>query len=302
MMRTSSVAGQVSSAHTKVDETGIGLVLGQASVSRGNPDSDQHAIEQLRYAQEQLRQIKLELAERETERKRTAEDRARERKQLEAEVLQISDREQQRIARDLHDGLGQLLSGTVHLANVLQLELAEQALPEAAEALRILELLNLAVSETRTLARGLYPVRPEANGLVAALQELAARTQELFKVGCRLRCGKPVLVADKAVATHLYRIAQEAVANAIKHGHPSQIQITLAATYQRIVLTIRDNGIGLKTEAPGAGRKGMGMRIMQYRAEMIGATLRIEPARSRGLAVICTVSLHPAPARPPGSG
>jgi len=222
-----------------------------------------------------------------------------ERKQLEAEVLQISEREQQRIGRDLHDGLGQLLSGTVHLTNVLQLELAEQALPEAAEALRILELLNQAVSETRSLARGLYPVPKEANGLMSALQDLASRTKELFKISCGFQCRKPVLIADNSVATHLYRIAQEAVANSLKHGRASHIHIVLTATRQRIVLTVRDDGIGLPPAPPV--RRGMGIRIMQYRAGMIGGSLSIQQASPKGMAVVCTVHHHPSsqdPARP----
>lgn len=210
-----------------------------------------------------------------------------ERKQLEAEVLQISEREQQRIARDLHDGLGQLLSGTVHLTNVLQLELAEQALPEAAEALRITELLNQAVIETRSLARGLYPVRPEANGLMVALQDLAARTKERYKTGCEFSCPEPVAVCDNAIATHLYRIAQEAVTNACKHGQATLIQIGLAATSRRIRLRVSDNGVGFA--ATCCARGGMGIPIMQYRAGMIGGCLCIKQGRKRGVQVICTI-------------
>jgi PAS domain S-box-containing protein len=218
------------------------------------------------------------------------------RKQLEAEVLQISEREQQRIARDLHDGLGQLLSGTVHLSAVLQLELAEQALPEAAEALRITDLLNQSVAETRSLARGLYPVTPEANGLMAALEELTGRTRALFHVQCRFDCRKPVLIADSAVATHLYRIGQEAVTNALKHGKASRIRVTLAATSARVILTVRDNGAGFPEPAP-LGR-GMGIGIMQYRADMIGGVLSIDRL-TRGVRVTCTVHRRRAlPANP----
>jgi two-component system CheB/CheR fusion protein len=222
------------------------------------------------------------------------------RKQLEAEVLLISEREQQRIARDLHDGLGQLLSGTVHLANALQLDLAEEALPQAAEALRITELLNEAVSQTRSLARGLYPVRPESNGLMVALQELAGRTKELFKIRCTFKCRKAVQSMDNAVATHLYRIAQEAVANAVKHGRAKEIGLDLQATSRRIVLTVKDDGSGF--DAGGPPSNGMGIRIMQYRAGMIGGALSIQPNPGQGVRVICTVD-RAAPAlirRKPG--
>jgi PAS domain S-box-containing protein len=218
-----------------------------------------------------------------TERKRAAEEHY----QLEAEVLRISEREQQRIAQDLHDGLGQLLTGTVHLANVLQLELAEQALPEAGEALRIIELLNQAVHETRSLARGLYPVRSVANGLSVALEELAVRTRELFKVSCSFRCPRPVRIADNSIATHLYRIAQEAITNALKHGHATHVEISLTASRERLMLNVRDDGSGISEST--AGRKGMGVRIMQYRAGMMGGRLSIENGKCEGTTVVCDV-------------
>ena len=209
------------------------------------------------------------------------------RKQLESEVLQISEREQHRIARDLHDGLGQLLSGTAHLSTVLQQELADQALPEAAEALRVTELLNQAVAETRCLARGLYPVTPEQNGLMVALEELTNRTAALFRVSCRFHCRKPVLFDDCALATHLYRIAQEAITNALKHGKARQIHVSLTARAGRIDLSIRDNGNGLPADAPN--RNGMGIRIMHYRAAMVGGVLAIDSEPDGGVAVVCTV-------------
>jgi PAS domain S-box-containing protein len=210
-----------------------------------------------------------------------------ERKRLEAEVLQVSEREQQRIARDLHDGLGQLLSGTVHLSTALELELAEQALPEAAEALRITELLNRAVADARGLARGLFPVRPEANGLMVALRELADQTRELFGVVCSLQCRRPVLVENNVAATHLYRIAQEAVTNALKHGKARRIQIVLSESKGRTRLAVRDNGSGVVKDL--CSGKGIGIRIMEYRAGMIGGTLAIQPQPKRGISVVCTL-------------
>ncbi len=212
------------------------------------------------------------------------------RKQLEAEVLQISEREQQRIARDLHDGLGQLLSGTVHLSTALQAELAEQTLPEAGEALRITELLHQAVAEARSLARGLYPVRPEADGLEVALDELASRTQQLFDVSCTFRCQAPAGIHDNAMATHLYRIAQEAVTNALRHGKARRLQIGLIAKHPRIRLTVADDGIGFPDGDPTG--KGMGIRIMRYRAGMIGGTLTILKRARVGSRIVCTAP-HP---------
>lgn len=212
------------------------------------------------------------------------------RKQLENEVLQISEREQQRIAQDLHDGLGQLLSGTAHLSTALQVELAEQALPEAAEALRITDLLHEAVSEARSLAHGLYPVRPEPNGLMVALQDLATRTCSLFKVECTLDTKEHVLLQNNAVATHLYRIAQEAISNALKHGKATRLRLRVRATSRRIVLQVRDNGAGFAHAS--LMRKGMGIRIMQYRAAMAGGSLVIRHLAGGGVTVVCTIPVR----------
>jgi PAS domain S-box-containing protein len=215
-----------------------------------------------------------------------------ERKQLEAEVLQISEREQQRIARDLHDSLGQLLSGTVHLARALHLGLAEEALPEAAAAGRIAELLNQAVAEARSLARGLYPVRPELNGLMAALDELATRTREVFKINCSVTCAKPVLIRDNAVATHLYRIAQEAVSNALKHGHAHMVEIMLTTSKAGTALLIVDDGRGFNQQH--RSHNGMGIRIMRYRAAMLGGALSIRRNTGSGVRVTCSVPVRTA--------
>ena len=125
-------------------------------------------------------------------------------------------------------------------------------------------MINEAIVQTRNLARGLHPVEPEQNGLMVALESLAARTKYLFQVRCHFTCRRPVLVEDNTVATHLYRIAQEAVTNAIKHGKPGRIEISLTETPGRINLAVKDDGSGM----PARPRKkaGMGLRIMRYRA------------------------------------
>ena len=147
--------------------------------------------------------------------------------------------------------------------------------------------LDEAIGQTRSLARGLHPVKPEPNGLMSALQELASRTRALFNIGCRFICRQPVLLEDSTTATHLYRIAQEAVTNAIKHGKPGLIQISLTQTPGRINLAVKDNGVGL----PATPRKhrGMGLRIMQYRAGTIGGSLAIQKDAGGGTTVVCSV-------------
>jgi PAS domain S-box-containing protein len=207
--------------------------------------------------------------------------------ELEQELLQISEREHRRIAQDLHDDLGQILTATIHLSTALQKRLAEKALPEAADEARILALLAQALSQTRSMARGLHPVRPEPNALMAALEELAARTEMLFHFPCRFKHGRPVLIEDNNVATHLYRIAQEAVTNAVRHGKPRRIAIRLDQVANRIRVAVTDDGVGLPHPQPK--NAGMGLRIMRYRTGMIGGTLAIRRMRRGGTEVLCSV-------------
>ena len=215
--------------------------------------------------------------------------------ELERELLVVSEREQRRIAQDLHDGLGQVLTGTLYLTSNLQQTLAANSRLEAEPLVRIVGLLSEAIAQTRSLARGLHPVKDEPNGLLVALEELAARTQTIFQVRCRLNCRRPVLVADNPTATHLYRIAQEAVTNAVKHGQPNHIAIALTKSPSRIRLVVTDNGTGISLERPS---EGMGLRIMRHRADAIGAGLVILKNPQGGTSVICTVA---SPDSPPAS-
>jgi signal transduction histidine kinase len=206
---------------------------------------------------------------------------------LEWEVLHISEREQRRIAQDLHDGLGQLLVGTLHLVNHLRQDLAAKSSPEARRLSRIMEVINEAIWQTRGLAKGLHPVESEPNGLMSALDSLAIRTQKLVRIPCQFICPRSVLVANNEVATHLFRIAQESVNNAVKHGQPRQIQIRLAAVRGRTSLAVTDDGTGMLASA----RKptGMGLRIMHYRARMIGGSLLVQTGMAGGTTIVCTV-------------
>ena len=208
-----------------------------------------------------------------------------ERKQLERAILEVSEREQRRIGQDLHDGLGQHLTGIAFMTKVQEQKLKEKRLPYAADAAKIVKLVNEAINKTRELARGLSPVVSESHGLMSALQQLSAEVQDVFGVSCRLQCESPVLIDDVSLATHLYHISQEAVSNAVKHGKARKIEITLAAGDSRGLLTVRDDGSGCK-KIP-ANCKGMGHHIMSHRAKMIGGTLDIEPCSPRGTVVTC---------------
>ncbi|MGB2821732.1 MAG: MASE3 domain-containing protein [Phycisphaerae bacterium] len=208
-----------------------------------------------------------------------------EQKRLETAVLRAGELEKERIGQDLHDSLGQTLSGAACLSQVLHQKLAGKSLPEAEDAARIESILSDSVSLTRSLARGLIPVGLEPDSLMTAMRELASNLEEMFQVRCVFRCDRPVLVEDGAVAGHLYRIAQEAANNALRHGKAKEIVLELAEAPDGIVLRVRDDGVGLPDSAGEGG--GMGLRIMKYRAEMIGGHLTVARGPEGGTLVAC---------------
>ncbi len=207
------------------------------------------------------------------------------RKRLERTVLDISEREQRRIGQDLHDGLGQHLTGIAFMTKAQEQKLAERQIPEAADAAKIVQLVNDAIRKTRELARGLLPVVSDAHGLMSALQLYASEIEDLFGIGCRFQCEMAVLIHDAAAATHLYHIAQEAVNNAIKHGHANNILIRLFSGDREGTLIIKDDGVGI--ERPRAPHAGVGLHIMNYRAGMIGGQLDVHREQPKGTTVIC---------------
>jgi len=216
-----------------------------------------------------------------------------ERKRLEKEILEVTDREQRRIGQDLHDGLCQQLAGIELMSRVLEQRLAAKSKADSASAAEIAGHVREAIGHTRLLARGLSPVTLESEGLMAALQELAANTEKIFHIGCRFKCEPPVLVEDHAVATHLFRIAQEAVSNAIRHGRATQVLIQLReASRGKIVLMVNDNGGGFPPTPPR--QKGMGLQIMQSRAGMIGGTLAAANHPGGGASIVCSVAFSGA--------
>ena len=208
-----------------------------------------------------------------------------ERKHLEKTILEISAREQRRIGQDLHDGLGQHLTGIAFMSKVQEQKLMEKSLPEAGDAAKIVSLVNEAIHKTRELARGLLPVVSDAEGLMSALEQWAGEVEDLFGVSCRFQCFAPVLIHDDTAATHLYYVAREAVNNAIKHGHARQIIIRLAADQHQGALTIKDDGCGIGDIAPG--NKGMGLHLMNYRARMVGGSLEVQRVATGGTMVTC---------------
>ena len=207
-----------------------------------------------------------------------------ERKHLEKKILEVSAREQRRIGQDLHDGLGQHLTGIAFMSKVQQQKLSEKALPEAADAAKIVRLVNEAIHKTKELARGLLPVMSDVHGLMSALQQCAAEVREVFGVDCHFQCDPPVPVTDIDLGTHLYHIAQEAINNAIRHGKAHTIRVALSGADTRGELTISDDGHGLPEVMENPG---MGLQIMNYRARMIGGSLEITSAGPGGTVVKC---------------
>jgi PAS domain S-box-containing protein len=239
---------------------------------------------------EMAAQLEERVAQRTTELTRANErlrEQMAEHKRLEKEILEIREREQQRIGRDLHDGLGQHLHGVSYFCALLGAKLKEKSLPEAAEAGRIVQLLADAVKLSHDVAAGLQPVQSGPKGLVSAVRQLAAHIRSVYAVDCRFHGPKTFSLGDHAAATHLYRIVQEAVHNAVKHGHPSRIRISLIPRGGQMFLRVADNGSGLPRIRRDS--KSMGLQIMQSRAEALGGSLAVQRARGGGTEVVLTL-------------
>lgn len=247
------------------------------------------AEEELRVARDEL---ELRVAERTRELAQANQElnsEIAERRRLETEIIHVSEEEQKRIGQELHDGLGQHLTGIAFLAKALEQKLATQELTEKIDAAQIVQLINQSISRTRALARGLFPVELESNGLMAALEQLAVNINTLYGIPCTFQCSEPVLVYDNVVAINLYRIAQEAAGNSVKHGQAKHIWIELRNVGEKVFLAVSDDGVGY---APSAWERagGMGIHIMQYRAKMIDSSLEIHNDSRQGATLSVLVS------------
>lgn len=211
---------------------------------------------------------------------------------LQQAILKATEREQERIGQELHDGLGQHLTGVAFLAKALARRLADSGVPEAQDAEQLVQLINRSVSMTRGLAHGLRPVGDEDNALMVALRQLAMDVTDLYKIDCHFINDAPVLIRSAFVSHHLFRIAQEAVNNALKHGEPAHIGIELEFRSRRnhpeeLWLRVWNDGAPFSGEARESG--GMGLVGMKYRAKLLGAKLTV--TRDRRPRVGVTVTL-----------
>lgn len=199
-----------------------------------------------------------------------------ERERLEAALIQVSEAQQRNIGRELHDGLGQHLTSIAFFGATLQQKLDEQARPEAEAAQRIVKLVNQSIDMTRRVARGLYPAGMESEGLAAALEQLTDNTRVLKGISCVLRADPDARVNDPLVAINLYRIAQEAINNAVKHSQAKHLRIDLACVDgKNHRLSVSDDGIGFDPECIEQSH-GLGMHSLRARASLLGGSLEIE--------------------------
>ncbi len=234
-----------------------------------------------------LRSLHEELEQRVRQRTIALSEEMAERERLEREILDVGERERQRIRNDFHDVLGQHLTATAMAGQVLKEKLAAKSLPEAADAGSIVQLVEQGMELNRTLVFGLSPIDMTGDGLMDSLRELAAGVEERSGIRCDFVHEAPVSIQDSATAMHLYRIAQEAANNAVKHAKASRIVIRLLRGGRAITLSVDDNGVGLPEPLPKSN--GMGLRIMRHRAAIIGAACAVQRSADGGVRVACTL-------------
>ena len=208
---------------------------------------------------------------------------------LEHEIIRISEREQQRIGQDLHDGLCQYFAAVGCSAGIVKGRLERAGSPEAKAVAEIQQLVLDGVQQTRALARGLFPVQNDEWGLPSALTELAASTSRLLNLRCTFSSNASTVPIRNDCSTHLFRIAQEAVSNAARHGAAASTAIRLNIDDDELTLSIEDDGIGLSQSKPD--QKGLGLTIMQYRARQMGGRIVFSPNPGTGSTVSCRLSL-----------
>lgn len=210
-----------------------------------------------------------------------------EKKKLEKKVLEISEKERREIGQDLHDGLGQLLTGIALKAKSIAQRLDKRSLPEANDVQRLTDLVNEAINQTRRLTKGLVPSSLQSDGILTALKEMADSISQAHGIPCTVKTNCLEMDCDIVTANQLYRIAQEATLNAVKHSEARRISINLDEENDRIILSIVDDGIGFSFDR--ISPDGRGLQIMEYRAGMIDATLRILQNEKRGMTILCTI-------------
>ena len=231
-----------------------------------------------------VKQLQDTLKARAEERAQALAEEAARNVRLERQMLETAQREQRRIGQDLHDGLCQHLTGTALAGQVLVENLRDGSAVQG-QARKIVELIEDGIALARGIAKGLYPIELGNDGLMRALQDFTNNTSEVFGIDCRFECNLPVLVENPSTAANLYRIAQEAVSNAVRHGRATAIEVSLEESDSGVKLSVADNGTGLPSPLPL--HDGLGLRTMADRARSIGGQFYIHAAALGGAEVIC---------------
>lgn len=244
----------------------------QAALKRSHDELEQHVQARTRDLAATNADLNREMAER---------------RNLEIEIIRVSEEQRRAIGRELHDGLGQNLTSLSLLCASLQQRLTNRAQPEAHAAQQIGSLIDEATAMTRSVAHGLYPVALEYEGLLAALEQLAEHTRSLQKIDCVFSAGPKVQVHDPLIEINLYRIAQEAVANALKYSQASLLRIDLARVDGKYRLTLSDDGIGIAPSQLGSAT-GLGMHSMRYRASLLGGDMQVQGNVPQGTIITVT--------------
>ncbi len=234
-----------------------------------------------------LRTLVRELDRRVDERTAALEREMAERRRLDQEIARVADRERRRLGHDLHDKLGQHLTGTALTAQLLKEKLAARSAPEVSEAEKLVRYVEEGIDLTRNLARGFFSPELDADGLIAALQDLAENVNERFQINCVLDGDESIRIHDSVIANQLYRIAQEAVTNSVKHGAAKKIDIRLAMDGPELCLTIIDDGIGFPDKPPQSD--GLGLGLMHHGAVLSGATFDVRRNGRSGTIATCRV-------------
>ena len=234
-----------------------------------------------------IRAMQRDLEERVRQRTVALTEEMVERQRLEREILDIGEGERRRIGRDLHDSVGQLLTGTALASQVLKEKLSSRGLPEASDLTRVIAMVEEVIELTRRLSRGLDPIDVDGLGLAEGLYELAERTSALSSARCEFVSESNVEVRDRGTAIHLYRIVQEAITNALKHADAKTILVRLESSPGELRLLVSDDGVGL----PPTSRRGpgMGLRIMAHRAAVIGGSFAARRRPGGGTEIECRV-------------
>lgn len=213
-------------------------------------------------------------------------------RELEEEILRVSEREQMRLGQDLHDGLCQQLAAIDCAVACLRHDLEEKEWPELAEVNFIQEQISSVVVQARDLARGVFPVQIDEEGFLAALQEVVQNTNRLRLFTVTLKVEGEIKIKNPETGMHLFRIAQEALNNVTKHAHASRVEIEVSRSDHHLALQISDDGVGLPADRTGG--KGIGMQTMTYRSKSMGGEVQVDNGREGGTVVRCVVPMEAA--------